>query len=196
MSIKLYLGPMWSAKTSKLIQEYQKWHCIGKPTLVINHKIDDRYGMDNYLYTHDQVKIPCTSVQRLSEIDYKIIEQCEAIFINEGQFFDDLKDKCLEWCEQYGKHIYIVGLDGDRFRQKFGQVLDLIPYADHYEKLLAKCKMCLDGTAACFTYDQSVNDCNQQIIVGNEQYLPLCRKHYLGGRIVVPLDPLTLVSSR
>jgi thymidine kinase len=180
MSIKLFLGSMWSAKSSRLIQEYQKWNCIGKPTLVINHRIDDRYGDDEYLYTHDQVRIPCVLANRLSEIDQKLIDGCEAIFINEGQFFGDLKEKCLEWCEKMDKHIYIVGLDGDRYRQKFGQVLDLIPYADHYEKLLAKCKQCLDGTPACFTYDQGSSAVREeQIRVGSEQYLPLCRKHYL-----------------
>ena len=179
MSINLYLGPMWSAKTTRLILEYQKWNCIGKSTLVINHKIDNRYGEDSFLYSHDSVKIPCTLVERLCDVSDELVSKSEAIFINEGQFFSDLKEKCLEWCEKRGKHIYIVGLDGDRFRQRFGQVLELIPYADYYEKLQAKCKVCLDGTSAIFTYDQSVNQSGEQIMVGCEQYLPLCRKHYL-----------------
>lgn len=179
MSINLFLGPMWSAKSSRLIHEYQKWHCINKPTLVINHQIDNRYGQDSYLYTHDQIRIPCILVDQLANVDQQLIQNCEAIFINEGQFFSDLLYYCLEWCEQQGKHIYVVGLDGDRHRQKFGQIIDLIPYADHYEKLKAKCKLCLDGTHAIFTYDQTDNQNENQIKVGSEQYLPLCRKHYL-----------------
>ena len=177
---------MWSAKTTRLIQEYQKWRCIGKQTLVINHKIDSRYGCDSFLYSHDQVKIPCLLVNSLAEVSDEMVSNIEAIFINEGQFFKDLKDKCLEWCEKQGKHIYVVGLDGDRFRERFGQLIDLIPYADHFEKLQAKCKICLDGTPAIFTYDQSTNRQTGQISVGCDQYLPLCRKHYLSKAEQIP----------
>lgn len=185
MSLHLYLGPMWSSKTSRLISEHKKWNCIGKPTLVINHAIDTRYGSDGFLYTHDKIKIPCILVNNLEEIPKKYIDESEAIFVNEGQFFSGLKKVALTWCEDFGKHVYIVGLDGDRNREKFGELLDLIPYADYYEKLHAKCKMCLDGTNAIFTYDcntctdeNSLGDISQ-IKVGTSQYLPLCRRHYL-----------------
>ena len=186
MSIILYLGPMWSSKTSRLISEYKKWNCLGKKTLVINSIIDDRYGQDDSLYTHDQISIPCVRVNDLKMITDDQIRECEAIFINEGQFFTNLKTTVLHWCEDLGKHIYVVGLDGDRNREKFGEVLDLMPYSDHFEKLKAKCKLCLDGTDALFTYDQlstdrtkSLGGDQKQIRVGFEQYLPLCRKHYL-----------------
>lgn len=169
---------MWSGKTTKLILEYQKWRCLNKPVLVINHASDNRYGDDEYLYSHDCLKIPCILANQLSNIPEKLITDAEAIFVNESQFFDDLKDKCLEWCEKYAKHIYLAGLDGDRNRQKFGQLLDLIPYSDHYEKLQAKCLLCADGTPAIFTYDRDSHP-DAQIRIGNDQYLPLCRQHYL-----------------
>ena len=118
---------------------------------------------------------------QLSDIPLDEVKRAEAIFINEGQFFGDLKETVLNWCENLGKHIYIVGLDGDRHRNKFGQLLDLIPFADYYEKLHAKCILCRDGTDAIFTFDQSTNTnlSQTQIVVGTDQYLPLCRKHYL-----------------
>jgi len=188
MSLHLYLGPMWSGKTSRLIGEYQRWTCIGKPSLVINHMIDSRYGNDDYLYTHDKIKIPCVLVDKLDDVPIDRIHESEAVFINEGQFFIGLKSTILHWVEDLGKHVYIVGLDGDRNREKFGELLDLIPYADYYEKLRAKCKICLDGTNALFTHDQEqsdgtiINNESEQIKVGSEQYLPLCRHHYLTSR--------------
>ena len=181
MSLQLKLGPMWARKTTSLIGEYQKWRCIGKQTLVINHSADNRYddGTASCLSSHDLVKIPCVAVARLEDVDPRSIEESQAIFINEGQFFANLKDIVLHWVEDLGKHVYIAGLDGDRNRQKFGELIDLIPYADHYEKLYAKCKLCLDGTDAIFTYDRTQTT-GDQVQVGVNQYLPLCRKHYLG----------------
>jgi len=178
-SLVLFLGNMYSGKSSRLILEYQRWKAIKKRTLVINHCFDDRYGSADVLSSHDHMKVPCISVRLLSDVPEEQVENAEAIFINEGQFFNDLKSKCLEWCELKGKHIFVAGLDGDRHRKVFGQILDLIPFADYYEKLLAKCIYCLDGTNACFTHDTLKNKTVGQIQVGAEQYVPLCRKHYL-----------------
>jgi thymidine kinase len=36
--------------------------------------------------------------------------------------------------EVYGKHVVVVGLDGDAGRAPFGDVLKLIPLADSVEK--------------------------------------------------------------
>lgn len=179
MSINLYLGCMFSGKTTRLIQEYQRWKSIKKKTLVINHSLDDRYSNSDVLSSHDQIQVPCIAVNCLSDISNELIETADAIFINEGQFYPDLKSACLEWCEVKKKHVFIAGLDGDRHRQVFGQIINLIPYADTYEKLLAKCMHCLDGTNASFTHDMAKNITTCQVQVGVKQYVPLCRNHYL-----------------
>jgi thymidine kinase len=76
--------------------------------------------------------------------------------------------------------VFICGLDGDRDRQPFGQMLSLIPYATEYHKLTAKCQICKDGTDASFTLDTQQNaKTKTQIVVGTTQYLPVCRQHYL-----------------
>lgn len=176
-TITLYMGCMYSGKTSILIREYFRWKSINKKTLVINHSIDNRYTSESTLVSHDSVSIPCVLTSKLSDIKDETINQVEAIFINEGQFFDDLKSKVIEWCENKDKHIFVAGLDADRHRQPFGQMLDLIPYADEYQKMLAKCQKCLDGTNAPFTYCKIRS--NNQILVGYSEYEPLCRTHYL-----------------
>lgn len=176
-TLTLYMGCMYSGKTSILIREYYRWKSINKKTLVINHSMDNRYTTESKLFNHDCVSIPCLLTNKLSDIDNEIIDQVEAIFINEGQFFDDLKTTVIDWCENKNKHLFIAGLDADRHRQAFGQMLDLIPYADEYHKMLAKCQKCLDGTNAPFTYCEVRSD--QQILVGCSEYEPLCRFHYL-----------------
>lgn len=180
-TITVYLGSMYAGKTSALIREYRRWKSIDKKTLMINHTLDDRYGHSNMMSTHDQDQpsIPCCAVAQLRDVDANKLQATEAIFINEGQFFDDLLDTCLYWCEKLGKHLFICGLDGDRDRKPFGQMLFLLPFATDYHKLTAKCQICKDGTDASFTLDTENKRAKSQIIVGTTQYLPVCRQHYL-----------------
>jgi len=168
---------MFSGKSTELIREYRRWSSIDKRVLMINHQLDNRYGGDTQrMSTHDRTDTPCSSLLQLADLDPQQLQSAEAIFINEGQFFIDLKETCLKWCEELGKHLFICGLDGDVFRKPFGQLLDLIPHANMYYKLTAKCRLCLDGTDAPFTLDTLSH--HTQINVGSDHYLPVCRRHY------------------
>ena len=99
------------------------------------------------------------------------------IMIDEGQFFSDLKEYVLKWCEVFKKNIIVIGLDGDYKRNTFGQILDLIPVADQVTKLKALCKLCNDGTEALFTHRLSEED--EQVVISYSKYIPVCRQHYL-----------------
>lgn len=177
MSIKITLGCMFSGKTSKVIEQYKKWKSIGKTVLCINNEIDNRYGNDDKMYNHNLDSVKCIKVKNLSDVTEEEIKMSDIILINEGQFFSDLKECCVKWCEQYSKHIIISGLDGDFERNKFGQILDLIPYSDEVEKMHAFCAICKDGTHALFT--KRVTNEKEQILVGSSNYIAVCRKHYL-----------------
>ena len=97
--------------------------------------------------------------------------------INEGQFFSDLKSTVINLCEKYKKHIVVSGLDGDFKRNTFGQITDLIPYADEVIKTKAMCTICNNGTDALFSW-RKTKETNQKVI-GSTNYIPVCRTHYL-----------------
>lgn len=175
-TIRVYLGCMFSGKTSEIIREYTRWNKINKSAICINFDADNRYGEDDYVYSHDLNKIGCIKTNKLMELDENIIQSHDVILINEGQFFDDLIDFCQLWCDRYNKHIVVCGLDGDYLRKPFGQMNQLISIADEVTKLKAFCVKCNDGTHAIFTWRLS-NDSNQ-ISIGND-YIPVCRKHYI-----------------
>ena len=60
-------------------------------------------------------------------------------------------------------------------KEKFGEILDLIPLADSITKLHAFCKICQDGTPAHFTKRLVSN--KQQKLIGVDEYIPVCRNH-------------------
>jgi thymidine kinase len=133
--LELILGPMFSGKTTQIIQHYKSYTYIGKKIVVINYADDKRYH-DSLLSTHDQIMIPCVLVKKLSDIlEDENIKTADVILINEGQFFEDIFEVTMDFVETQNKKVYICGLDGDFQRNKFGKLLDLIPYCDKITKL-------------------------------------------------------------
>jgi len=175
--LELIIGPMFSGKTTSLMNIYDRNILLGKSVCVINYSGDTRYH-DSMLSTHDKRMIPCTFASKLREIftGDVVLEQhiCDVILINEGQFFSDLYEVVMELVDEYGKSVYICGLDGDFKRHKFGQLLDLIPFCDKVDKLRSNCHMCSNN--AIFSH-RITNECDQ-VVIGSTNYVPLCRACY------------------
>ena len=170
-SLHIVLGPMFSGKTTYLIDVYKNLMNNGQKVCVINYSGDTRYH-EHMLSTHTKIMIPCIQLSALSNFD---MSPYDCILINEGQFFKDLKENVLDYVDNMKKHVYVVGLDGDYTRSRFGTILDLIPYCDSVKKLTASCIMC--DNDAIFT-TRTTND-RQQTIIGTDMYKPLCRRCYI-----------------
>lgn len=177
--LELYLGPMFSGKTTQLIRIYESYTYIGKTVAVINYIDDTRYH-ESLLSSHDKKMIPCIFSKTLGELwnaTDSEIRNADIIIINEGQFFDDLYDVVIDMVEIHSKKVYICGLDGDFNRNKFGKMLDLIPYSDKVNKLHAFCAICKNGKKGIFSH-RTTNETGQ-IVIGSSNYIPLCRTCYL-----------------
>jgi thymidine kinase len=177
--LELFIGPMFSGKSTELIKNVRLHQVLNRNVLVLKPKIDDRYD-NNRIVTHSGEKEDCSiSIDDLQNISIEIIQKYDIIVIDEGQFFKSLKECCLTWVEKYDKHVIVGGLDGDFLRKPIGEILDLIPYADSYKKLCALCKICNDGTLALFS-KRIINNKDEQVLIGGaESYISVCRKHYL-----------------
>ena len=139
--LSLFIGPMYSGKTSKFIKINNQYKYCDMDVLVINYNEDTRYTNENLLSNHNKIMIPCICLNKLSEVnEYEEFTNSKVILINEGQFFNDI----VEWVKKslskpYNKIIYVSGLDGDFKKNTFGNWLDLIPHAEHVEKLKSIC---------------------------------------------------------
>jgi thymidine kinase len=182
--LEMFLGPMFSGKTTHLIQLYKMHKYIGKKVVVINYSGDTRYGNNNMLSSHDQIMIPCIMLNTLGELwnnldnpNYTMVRDADVIIINEGQFFEDLYDIVIQMVDIANKTVYISGLDGDFQRNKFGRILDLIPYCDKITKLQSMCALCKNGMSGIFSH--RISNEQHQIVIGSDNYMPLCRECYL-----------------
>lgn len=171
--LEVILGPMFSGKTSRLVEVYKQCKFCNIPVIVINHSIDNRYD-DELLSTHDKIKIPCIKTEKLRNVfdNPSLLQDCEVILINEGQFFTDLYDSVVTMLSK-GKQIYVCGLDGDFERKKFGQILDIIPLCDKVAKLTSLCSLCKNGKPGIFS--KRITCETEQTVVGADNYIPVCR---------------------
>ena len=194
--LDLIIGCMFSGKTTELMNRIRKAHLIYSPShvLVINHRNDTRYNDDARVCSHDKQNVNAISVEHLNSImtTYEFA-RASMVFVDEGQFFSDLKDFALAAVEKHGKWVTVCGLDGDYQRNRFGQLIDLVRYADTVHKTTALCLECKDGTPALFSAriepmvssqngDEAGDGKNgrEQTVVGaQDKYIPVCRKHYL-----------------
>ncbi len=186
--LEIILGPMFSGKTTQLIQIYKKYTYIGKRVAVINYYEDTRYD-SSMLSTHDKIMIPCIQSPSITELWLnnenaynEQIRNADVILINEGQFFGDLYECVLNMVEQHDKIVYICGLDGDFKRNRFGRIMDLIPYCDKIVKLQSLCSICKNGKIAIFSHRKTTE--SSQIVIGSDNYMPLCRSCYLQNNVL------------
>jgi thymidine kinase len=187
--LELILGPMFSGKTTQIIQIHNNYSYIGKMVVVVNYAEDKRYH-DSMLSTHDHKMIPCILSHSIENIwndknntnnannnYYNDLHNADVILINEGQFFKNLKSVVTDMIENHNKIVYICGLDGDFKREKFGELLDLIPFCDKVTKLTSFCSICRNGKKGLFSCRVSKE--TEQVVIGSDNYKPLCRQCYL-----------------
>jgi thymidine kinase len=174
--LELYIGPMFSGKTTELIRQIRLLKIINKKILIVKPIIDNRYD-ENKIVSHNMDGENCIIVNKLNEISNDTIKLNDVIIIDEGHFFDDLKENISYWLNNNNIHIIIGGLDGDYKMNKIGQILELIPIADKCIKLNSICLLCNDGTKAPFTL-RKIKSSEQICIGGNDIYISVCRKHH------------------
>ena len=177
--LEIIIGPMFSGKTTTLLNIAHTQFLKNKKVVIINHSHDTRYSnTKNTLSTHDGIKRKCITISSLKTFENEYSDQFEkahVICINEAQFFDDLKEYVTTWVEKYKKHVVVSGLDGDYKRQKFGSILDLIPISDECNKIRSTCRNCSKKCLAPFTI-RNHSDIEMQIAIGsNESYQAVCR---------------------
>lgn len=186
--LELIWGPMFSAKTTNLLQKLICEASIGRKVLYINSAMDTRstenvFSSHNPLYkdkVYNMVNVTMKSYNILPSIDEIIMY--DSIYIDEAQMFDDLNIIVL-YVEKYFKNVYVSGLVGYASRKPFGNIASLITHADKCTQLYAKCHKCIEhgnyDSLALFTHKID-NKCNDSIDIGGDnKYISVCRKHYL-----------------
>ena len=135
--ILLTIGPMFSGKTSRLLQKYKRYLIQNKKCLLIKYEGDNRYN-ENKIVTHDYVMNDALKYSKLSEVDV-IAYMYDVICIDEIRFFSDAPFYCDKWANS-GIIVEVCGLNGTYNRTPFSVISNLIPLVEKIKYLSAICK--------------------------------------------------------
>ena len=169
--IVLILGPMFSGKSTRLIEIIRKYTFKAKKTIMIKYFGDQRYSDKSEVVTHDLVKYDSIDCKNLKD-SFDILKKYDVIGIDEGQFFPDL----VEICEELAllkKIVIIAALNGDFRMEPFPVISKIISKADKIKLLKAYCFNCHKDAKFSLRIVQS----NETVLIGaGEAYKPACRE--------------------
>lgn len=171
--IIVYTGPMFSGKTTRLLDVYNLHSSNSK--IIFKPVHDNRYAT-NEVVSHDGVKIEAMLVKDPHDI-YFYGKCYDNIFIDEVQFMEgDVYGliASIQRLDDEGKYIYISGLNLDSERIPFSATSKIMAISDTVFILTAKCKC---GNNANYTHKKITN--NNRFELGSDDiYEPLCKQCY------------------
>jgi len=169
--IELILGPMFSGKSTRLIEIIRKYTYKAKKTIMIKYFADQRYSEKSEVVTHDLIKYDSIDCKNLRD-SFDIIKKYDVIGIDEGQFFPDLVEVCEELALMK-KTVIISALNGDFRMEPFPVISKIISKADKIKLLKAYCFNCHKDAKFSLRIVQS----NETVLIGaGEAYKPACRE--------------------
>lgn len=186
--LTVIVGSMFSGKSTELQRQGHRKELAGELVLWFKPSTDDRYNF-TAIETHDGSSVNANVVSNSSQILLTINEIEDAlellvgtVLIDEVQFFDGGIVKVIDFLLTEGIDVIVAGLDIDRFGKPFGVVPTLLAKAEEIVKLKAVCNSC--GDDAWISVGK-VDNGEQIMVGGSDEYVPLCRTCYLkqGGTL-------------
>lgn len=167
--INVYTGPMFSGKTNALLSAYERATIANKKVKTFKPKLDTRFGQ-NVIKSRRFGEIEAISITSLEELKKY---DADVYIIDEFQFLTGDIKVIQDLADEKGKIFYISGLDMTAEKKPFGLMPQLLAIADKIEKFVAICHDCKDENAI---YSYYLGKKDTDIVVGNHEYIPLCRK--------------------
>lgn len=156
--IILYLGPVFSGKTTKLLEKFSKYDHQPLSTVLV--KFSPSPKIEDKIISHDGLNKKAISCSKLNEQISRLL-QFDIIGIDEGHLFPDLVEICEE-LEEKGKIIYVTALNGNEKMKPFENISRLFSRAEKIKLFDAFCFLCKE----CAKFSKKTE----------EGMKPVCRK--------------------
>jgi thymidine kinase len=185
--LTMYVGGMFSGKTSALLNTYDMHKRAGKKVILLKPAIDTRYDdiidIDGVKFsaikTHNGASEQAMVIEHVSDI-IKLLNRTEdkfnSIFIDEIQFFDEHIIGIIKTALITNVNVYVAGLDVNYKNEPFKITANLMAIADKVEKISGVCRKCgAIGRTISFKKEGSDNVID---VGGEDKYIPLCLECY------------------
>ena len=164
-------GAMGSSKTANALMTRFNYEERGQKTLLVKPRLDTRDG-DHMVVSRIGLTYPCIYFDEMQQLSVMELQQNACVIVDEAQFLT--REEVM----------YLVGL-----------VDDLLVMADKIEEVKT---ICWCGKKATFNarFDAAgkVLKEGEQVVLGaNDQYIGLCRKHWMAGDLGPDFRPEDLL---
>ena len=175
--LELICGPMFSGKTTALIDRLTTEHDAGLEIAAFKPSHDTRYSRDQVV-SHNGLAIHAFSIGDLDALP-RLVGSAVVIGIDEVHFFLPPHVPLCASLVNAGVRIIVAGVELDHRGQPFEVVQEFAAVADQVTRLTARCARC--GSAA--RHSQRLVGGDARIIVGGVgDYEPRCDRCFEPGR--------------
>jgi len=176
-TLTVYVGPMFSSKTTRLLSDLERFTLQHKRCAVFKPTIDDRYSSED-IVSHGGWRHPAVTVKAGADVLSALAELEEmpdVVFIDEAFMLSGIADVVV-WLYRSGISVVVSTLDMSYAGKPFYEVAKLLPWATRIEKCSAVCTQC--GADAFYTHKKQTT--GDEIEVGGaELYEPRCFRHHV-----------------
>ena len=164
----MFVGPMFSSKTSRLLGALDRCKYQNKNIIAFKPKIDERYSQSN-IVTHGGSSYPATNVSNGQEI-LDLSGQSEIIGVDEAFMIDGCAEALIKLFKQ-GKTIFVSSLQLSASGLAFEEVKEMMPYATKIEVCPS---VCPTTQRDAFYTIRKVDGLDEISVGGAEHYSPAC----------------------
>lgn len=169
--ITVFTGPMFSGKSTRLIEEYNKIY--NKENILIFKPVKDTRTKSKIRARGMKLDVEAISIKSLDEIYSYIKGNNRVIFIDEAQFLTGSISTLLDLSINLDFDIYIAGLNLTSEYKPFGIMPEILSIADKIEFLKASCYYCNKPAE----YTNCLVNKEDDILVGSKEYIAVCKNH-------------------
>ena len=181
--LDLIVGPMYSAKSSRLIESVNRGLIGGKKLLAVRPRRDARVTQPLITSRFGDMQVPAQLVAHSREILTLMTPDTDIVAIDESQFFDP---EIVEVVYSIRRSARVVasGLNRDFRGLPFGPIPQLLAMASTITLLSAICSVCGEDAeySQRLTKGQPSSAFTEDILIegqqANDLYEPRCRIHF------------------
>lgn len=172
--VTVIVGPMYSGKTTELLTFVEIYKLGRKKFKVFKPIIDNRYAVEQ-IQSHSGMKVEAKPVAK-SRDSLEYIEDHDAVFFDEIQFFDTELSEVIKQLRRMGKDVICAGLDMSFKENPFETTAKVMCIADKVVKKKAVCHECGEHNGV-ITYKLKEDD-SEIDVGGMEKYVAMCLDCY------------------
>lgn len=188
-----YYGAMGSSKTANALMVAYNYSERGQKTLLAKTNIDTRDG-SHTIRSRIGLERNCILLSDLCSMKDEEIREYDAVIVDEIQFASKEQIDHLAYIVDYLEvPVLCYGLRTDFQLNLFEGSERLLAIADEIKEVKTMCWCGHKATCnARYNRNGIVREGSQVMLGANDEYIALCRKHFLEGKLYGPEGPVSI----